>query len=132
MLDVVLFGSLKKNMIPISVRLTRINQPPRAESRSITISSRRWWKSTSGALLHTLGSLMTLTKIRMDGLLFDEEKFRRVPASQSSGSTTQYWRVCRSEGNKQDLDGLTNQNKSISSIYPIFLTSRSKDMRPTI
>jgi hypothetical protein len=74
---------------------------------------------------------MTLSKSRMD-CSSTRKSSDKVRTSSNSGSAMWHWRVCGSEDNKQDLNGLANQKKSISSIYPIFLTSRNKDMRSTI
>jgi hypothetical protein len=74
---------------------------------------------------------MSLTKICMD-CSSTRKSSNKARASSNYESAICHWRVCRSEGNKQDLDELSYQNKLISLIYPIFLTSRNKDMRPII
>jgi hypothetical protein len=47
---------------------------------------------------------MTLTKIRMD-CSSTRKNSDKVRASSNSERAIRHWRVCRSESNKQDLDG---------------------------
>jgi hypothetical protein len=75
--------------------------------------------------IHRAHSLMTLTKIRMD-CFSTTKNSAKVRVSSNSGSAMFHWTVYRSEGNKQCLNGLTNQNKSISSIYLIFWRRETK------
>jgi hypothetical protein len=74
---------------------------------------------------------MTLPRIRTDCFSIRKSS-TKVAASWTSGSATGLWRACRRRVNGPNLDGLTNQNKSIWSKILAILPARNKDMRPTI
>jgi hypothetical protein len=74
MLDVMLFGALKKHATGLST-LDEEQPAPHSQSRSLTISNRQWWRSISGALLHLSSSFTHDIKQKPYGLLFDKEKF---------------------------------------------------------
>jgi hypothetical protein len=129
-LDLVLFGALK-NIPLVSARLTKSNQPPHSSSRSITISNRQWWKSTSGALFQPSVLAMTSAMSHMNCSSM-RKRSGKAEASSNFGNATCQWTVCRGEGNKQGLAGSTNENKSIWSIVFVFWIARNEDMMPTI
>jgi hypothetical protein len=129
-LDVVLFDALKKRATcletlneeqPAAAFLLRVYYDFKRTMVEVNI-----WEPPQRC-----GSLTTLSRIFMDcsSMRRGSDKVR---ASWSDGSPISHWRICRSVGEKQSLDGSINQIKSISFIFHIFLMFRNKDMPSTI
>jgi hypothetical protein len=110
-LDVVLFGAMKKH----ATGLETLDEGLSAAAfllkvyhdfKQTMIEVNIW-----GPLL-LLGSAMILPRIHT-GYSSMRKTSDKARASWSHGKATRHWRVCRSANERQSLDGLTNQNKSI-------------------
>jgi hypothetical protein len=95
---------------------------------SITTSNRLWLKLTYRKPLYPLASLMTSSKRRMDCSSMRKSS-DKVAASWSFGSAIHLWKVSWDDGESQNLNGLTNQNKLIWPKFFVILTARNKDMK---
>jgi hypothetical protein len=129
MLDVVLFGALKKR----ASGLETWNEE--SGTFAFIIKLYHDFKQTMvqvniwGAF-SAIGFSYDITQ-NLYGLLFDEEKFRKVAASWNSGRVTRPWRVYRRGVNKPSLDGLTNLNKSVWFKKFAISSTGNEDMQST-
>jgi hypothetical protein len=129
MLDVVLFGAMKKR----TSRLEMWNEE--ADTAAFIIRLYHDFKQTM-VKVNVWGAFSAIGfsyDIRESPYrsLFDEEKFRQSGGSWNSGRMTRLWRVCRHGVDMPNLNGLTNQNQCIWSKNLAILPTRSKDMEPT-
>jgi hypothetical protein len=129
-LDVVLFGAMKKH----DTDLTNLDETLSAAAFLIkvyhdfkqTMIEVNIWEP-----LQLSDSLTTSRRLRINYSSMRKSS-DKVGASSSYGTAICPWRVCRRAGDKQSLDGSTNQDKSISSIVQIFFMSTNQDIQPTI
>jgi hypothetical protein len=112
MLDVVLFGTLKKHAN--GLKMFDEEQPAVAfllrvyrNFKQTMIEVNIWVEP-----LQPLDSLMISTKVYTDYSSMSKSS-DKVPVLWNSESAIRHWRVCRGGGKTQSLDGSTNRNKSI-------------------
>jgi hypothetical protein len=76
-------------------------------------------KSLCGKHLKPSISLMTSSKVHTDCSSMSKSS-EKAPASGNFGSAIKHWRVCRGGSKMQSLDGSTNHNKLIWSVFHVF------------
>jgi hypothetical protein len=129
MLDVVLFGALKKRASGLEM------WNKESDTAAFILRLYHDFKQTMvemnmSATFQPLGSLMTLPKIRIH--CFSTRKSSdKVAGSWNSRCVTRPWRVCRRGVNTPSLDVLTNPSKWMWSKKFVVLLTRNKDMQPT-